>query len=188
MEKDSKLYNRKHNYSSVPQKQDISWQQKSDQKHIHRTWMRQMNNPGLSFDKDGCGSSEGVGGEGKQVILIYRQCFYTQPDSWICSWACGKTCMCTLSVTTKYLHAFHLNRNFQVGTAQELLTPKELCRNLRVYTQTSGRLLLGSYHIILLGACHVVNLAVYYLHGFKSEVTSRHDFITCVIKTCIIFL
>ena len=28
------------------------------------------------------------------------------------------------------------------------LTPMELCRNSRVHTQTSGRLLPGSYHII----------------------------------------
>ena len=41
----------------------------------------------------------------------------TQPDSWLWSWACSKTCMCTPSVTTKYQQAFHLNRNFQVGTA-----------------------------------------------------------------------
>ena len=41
----------------------------------------------------------------------------TQPNSWLQSWKCGKTYMWTLSVTTKYLQALHLHRNFQVGTA-----------------------------------------------------------------------
>ena len=35
-----------------------------------------------------------------------------QPDSGLCSWACGKNWVCSPSVTTKYLQAFHLRRNF----------------------------------------------------------------------------
>ena len=71
--------------------------------------------------------------------------------------------MCTLSVTTKYLQACHLHRNC-IG----MLTLLELCRNSGVHTQAYGRLptrilphqKLKSYGHML-GACHVVNLAVY---------------------------
>ena len=58
-------------------------------------------------------------GAGSGISVL---CISTQPNSWLWSWACDKTCLCTLSrpITTKYLQAFYLHRNFQVGTTQEL--------------------------------------------------------------------
>ena len=70
----------------------------------------------------------------------------TQPNSWLRSWACGKTWMCTPSVTTKYLQAFHLDRKLQVGTALELWPLNNSTGTPEYTLRHPAGFYLGSYH------------------------------------------